>query len=55
MADSSKDAAEGDTAKSDPKKDKLFSKFLSEVSATFIISNRSVPAPYPNILVHNIS
>ena len=53
MADSTPDASQDDKAKSDPKTDKLFTKFLSEVCEhSFPIYLMHFPALYPNILVH---
>ena len=54
MADSSKEPTEGDKQKSDPKTDKLFSKFLSEVSWRFILCVQDALwlMTYSNVLMH---
>lgn len=56
MADSASDATEDDKPKSDPKTDKLFNKFLSEVSQylPFMLITY-LSALYPNILVHHVN
>lgn len=56
MADSTPEASEDDKAKSDPKTDKLFSKFLSEVRQRSLLTVlMHFAALYPNILVHYIN